>query len=77
MCRAVLCHGNMRVLCLLPLLPLFSSLIVHKEIKLRPTKNDVVEYKVNTQPFGFQENATISLTVECVSSIVLLKVKIR
>ena len=57
---------------LLILFPVFlgqvrSIIIEHEKVKLKPDKNEIVDYKITKRAFGFQKKATINVTVTCVS----------
>ena len=42
-------------------------IISQNNVKLKPDKNNIVEYKINKKAFGFQKKATVNVTVTCVS----------
>ena len=60
--------GDMTLLALFPvILGQIHCLIINQHnVKLKPDKQ-IVEYKINKRAFGFQAQATINVTVTCVS----------
>ena len=42
-----------------------QTLIISNDIALKPKEN-VVEYRVNKEPFGFLQGANTTITLECV-----------